>query len=103
MEASLVNDYPAAGALGLDCGTTNAVVALADGAGGWELIEFTKPHGSTAVFRFALCSGEDETARQGIASEAGCCEIAEYLQSPRGSRFVQSLKTVAASAHSTAR
>ena len=87
---------PAAGALGLDFGTTNTVVALADGAGGSELVEFTGPHKSDAVFRSALCFWEDEEARGGIACEAGPWAIAEYLQSPLDSRFVQSFKTVAA-------
>jgi hypothetical chaperone protein len=61
-------------ALGLDFGTTNSVVALADGKGGSQLLEF-----------------------DGVAHEAGPWAIAEYLQSPLDSRFVQSFKTVAAS------
>lgn len=86
-----------AGALGLDFGTTNTVVALADGSGGSSLVEFTGEHGSGAVFRSALCFWEEEGARNGIAHEAGPWAIAEYLQSPLESRFVQSFKSVAAS------
>jgi hypothetical chaperone protein len=88
-------DTPAA-ALGLDFGTTNTVVALADGRGGSELVEFAGEHGSGAVFRSALCFWEEDRAWQGIACEAGPWAIAEYLQSPLDSRFVQSFKTVAA-------
>ncbi|WP_374526377.1 Hsp70 family protein [Sphingopyxis sp.] len=87
----------AACALGLDFGTTNSVVALADGQGGSELIDFAGEEATGPVFRSALCFWEEESAWQGIASEAGPWAIAEYLQSPLDSRFVQSFKSVAAS------
>jgi hypothetical chaperone protein len=93
-----VNGRPAAGALGLDFGTTNTVVARANGCGGSELVEFAGAEATGAVFRSALCFWEEERAWQGIACEAGPWAIAEYLQSPLDSRFVQSFKTVAASA-----
>lgn len=88
----------ATGTLGLDFGTTNTVVAIADGDGGSELVEFHGPEEASAVFRSALCFWEEEGAWNGIACEAGPHAIAEYLQSPLDSRFVQSFKTVAASA-----
>ncbi|PAX07117.1 Hsp70 family protein [Sphingomonas lenta] len=91
-----MNGEPPAHALGLDFGTTNTVVALGDGAGGSELVEFAD--GTGAVFRSALCFWEEERAWNGIACEAGPWAIDEYLQSPLDSRFVQSFKTVAASA-----
>ncbi|WP_447763019.1 Hsp70 family protein [Sphingopyxis panaciterrae] len=84
-------------ALGLDFGTTNTVVALADGWGGSELVEFAGDDATGPVFRSALCFWEEERAWQGIAHEAGPWAIAEYLQSPLDSRFVQSFKSVAAS------
>ena len=87
----------ATGALGLDFGTTNTVVALAPGDGTSELVEFDGPEGLGAVFRSALCFWEEESAWNGIACEAGPHAIAEYLQAPLDSRFVQSFKTVAAS------
>jgi len=86
-----------ASALGLDFGTTNTVVALADGKGGSELVEFAGDEATGAVFRSALCFWEEERAWQGVAHEAGPWAIAEYLQSPLDSRFVQSFKSVAAS------
>jgi hypothetical chaperone protein len=86
-----------ASALGLDFGTTNTVVALADGVGGTELVEFGEDAATSAVFRSALCFWEEERAWQGIAYEAGPWAIDEYLQSPLDSRFVQSFKSVAAS------
>ncbi len=88
----------AASALGLDFGTTNTVAALTDGQGGSELVEFVGAAATGAVFRSALCFWEEERAWQGVAHEAGPWAIAEYLQSPLDSRFVQSFKSVAASA-----
>ncbi len=93
-------------ALGLDFGTTNTVVALAGGSGSTELVEFAGDtervafagdKATGAVFRSALCFWEEERAWQGVAHEAGPWAIAEYLQSPLDSRFVQSFKSVAAS------
>lgn len=84
-------------ALGLDFGTTNTVAALADGAGNSRLVEFEGEAATGAVFRSALCFWEEERGWNGVAHEAGPWAIAEYLQSPIDSRFVQSFKTVAAS------
>ena len=84
-------------ALGLDFGTTNTVVALADGEGGSHLVDFVGEEATGPVFRSAMCFWEEERAWQGIASEAGPWAIDEYLQSPLDSRFVQSFKSVAAS------
>ncbi|ONF95381.1 Hsp70 family protein [Sphingomonas jeddahensis] len=87
-----------ASALGLDFGTTNTVAALANGSGEAQLIEFAGEAATGAVFRSALCFWEDEGAWNGVAHEAGPWAIGEYLESPLDSRFVQSFKTVAASA-----
>ncbi|WP_447929297.1 Hsp70 family protein [Sphingopyxis fribergensis] len=88
-------DNAAASALGLDFGTTNSVVALADGRGGTGLVAFGDA--GDAVFRSALCFWEEERGWNGIAHEAGPWAIDEYLQSPLDSRFIQSFKSVAAS------
>jgi hypothetical chaperone protein len=93
-----MTSHATARALGLDFGTTNTVVALTDGQGGSELVGFPGNAATGAVFRSALCFWEEERAWQGIAHEAGPWAIAEYLQSPLDSRFVQSFKSVAASA-----
>lgn len=90
------SDSPAS-ALGLDFGTTNTVVALADGQGGSQLVEFAGAEATGAVFRSALCFWEEERGLNGIAHDAGPWAIAEYLQSPLDSRFIQSFKSVAAS------
>src|SRR3569623_2977984 len=84
--------------LGVDFGTTNSVVAQARG-GVSSLVDLDTPHGPEAAFRSALCFWEDEGVRGGIASEGGPWAIAEYLEFPEGSRFLQSFKSVAASAN----
>jgi hypothetical chaperone protein len=87
-------------ALGLDFGTTNSVAALAGAAGGTsELLSFAAPEGATdSVFRSALCFWHDDAVKGGLAVEAGPFAIAEYLEYPEDSRFIQSFKSVAASA-----
>jgi hypothetical chaperone protein len=82
-----------AAAIGLDFGTTNSVAAIACG-GRAELVPLLGPAGADPVFRSALCFWEDDAR---IAVEAGPWAIAEYLEYPQGSRFLQSFKTVAAS------
>ena len=84
---------------GLDFGTTNSVAALADAAGGApHLVAFDGPDGADAVFRSALCFWQDDAVRGGLAVEAGPAAIRAYLEDPGGSRFLQSFKSVAASA-----
>ena len=84
----------AAAAVGLDFGTTNSVAAVAR-EGVSELVALDGPVSSDPVFRSALCFWEEDAR---IAVEAGPWAIAEYLEYPEGSRFIQSFKTVAASA-----
>lgn len=83
-------------ALGLDFGTTNSVVALA-GGGESRLVEFAGAQATGAVFRSALCFWHEEGAKGGMAHEAGPWAIAEYMEYPEDSRFLQSFKSVAAS------
>ncbi|MBN8808708.1 MAG: Hsp70 family protein [Sphingomonas sp.] len=83
-------------ALGLDFGTTNTVVATSAGDGS-RLVPFAGEGATGEIFRSALCFWEEERGWNGIAHEAGPWAIAEYLQSPLDSRFVQSFKSVAAS------
>lgn len=83
-------------ALGLDFGTTNSVAALAaDGES--QLVEFAGEQATGAVFRSALCFWHDEAVKGGMAHEAGPWAIAEYMEYPEDSRFLQSFKSVAAS------
>jgi hypothetical chaperone protein len=86
-----------AAAVGLDFGTTNTVVALARNDAQADLLEFPGDRATGAVFRSALCFWQDEGVPGGVAHEAGPWAIAEYLDYPAGSRFIQSFKSVAAS------
>ncbi|SEK44926.1 hypothetical chaperone protein [Sphingomonas palmae] len=85
-------------AVGLDFGTTNTVGAVADGAKGAARLLTLDRDGGSEVFRSALCFWQDEDARGGLMVEAGPAAIREYLEYPDGSRFLQSFKSVAASA-----
>jgi len=82
-------------ALGLDFGTTNSVAAIATGQQS-DLVAFSGARATGAVFRSALCFWHDDAAKGGMAHEAGPWAIAEYLDFPQGSRFIQSFKSVAA-------
>jgi len=75
--------------LGLDFGTTNSVAAVARG----DASNLVALCGDDPVFRSALCFWEDA----GLHVAAGPRAIAEYLDYPEGSRFLQSFKSVAAS------
>ena len=80
--------------LGFDFGTTNSVAAIARGDGA-DLVMLDGPDDDAAVFRSALCFWEDEG---GVSVDAGPWAIREYLSFPQDSRFIQSFKSVAASA-----
>lgn len=88
---------PSPRSAGIDFGTTNSVVALASEPGEAQLVDYAAPEGTSAIFRSALCFWQDEDARGGVAHEAGPWAIAEFLEYPQGSRFLQSFKSVAAS------
>lgn len=83
--------------VGLDFGTTNTVVALARNDAEADLLGFPGERSTGEVFRSALCFWQDEGVRGGMDHEAGPWAIAEYLDYPAGSRFIQSFKSVAAS------
>jgi hypothetical chaperone protein len=87
---------PSLRSIGIDFGTTNSVVASGTVDGGAELIDFKSPDGISPVFRSALCFWQDDAVRGGIGHEAGPWAIAEFLDFPQGSRFLQSFKSVAA-------
>lgn len=83
-------------ALGLDFGTTNSVAAIATGDQS-DLVEFTGAQATGAVFRSALCFWHGDGPKGGLEHEAGPWAIAEYMEFPEDSRFLQSFKSVAAS------
>ena len=85
-----------AASIGIDFGTTNSVVAHARDGAQADMVRFAAPGGDTGVFRSALCFWQDGDVRGGLAHEAGPWAIAEFLDFPQGSRFLQSFKSVAA-------
>ncbi|UVI39571.1 Hsp70 family protein [Qipengyuania spongiae] len=87
---------PAARAIGIDFGTTNSVIATAHADGSTALVNFAAPGGPSDVFRSALCFWQDDAMRGGLGHEAGPWAIAEFLDFPEGSRFIQSFKSLAA-------
>jgi hypothetical chaperone protein len=83
---------------GLDFGTTNTVVAVTNAAAAPRLIAFDDEGRTDEVFRSALCFWHDDAASGGVTVEGGPAAIREYLEWPEDSRFLQSFKSVAASA-----
>lgn len=84
-------------ALGFDFGTTNTVMALAEGTTTHSLA-FTSPAGTADSMRTALSFMKD--ARAGAAAlkvEAGHAAIRQFIDHPGECRFLQSIKTFAAS------
>ena len=79
--------------LGVDFGTTNTVVAIADGEGGARVVRFPTPGGDVAAFRSVLSIREEAHA-----IEAGPWAIEAFLDDPDVTRLIQSFKSFAASA-----
>jgi hypothetical chaperone protein len=82
--------------LGIDFGTTNTVVALADAAGPAHLVKFPAPDGELFAFRSCLSfhAGDKPNER---AISAGPWAIEAYVEDPAETRFIQSFKSFAAS------
>jgi hypothetical chaperone protein len=93
-----MSSAPPAASIGVDFGTSNTVVALATRDGRVEAIRFE--HGGTArsVYPSALCFWQDRPG-SGLAprAEGGPWAIERLLEGRTALRFMQSLKTFAAS------
>ncbi|WP_421580361.1 Hsp70 family protein [Shinella sp. M31] len=86
-------------ALGLDFGTTNTVLALASGGGETQSMHFTSSVGETDTMRTALSFMKDPVlGAQALKVEAGQAAIRQFIDNPGDCRFLQSIKTFAASA-----
>lgn len=83
--------------LGIDFGTTNTVVALADASGPAHLVNFPAPEGDLFAFRTCLSfhAPADHPTERTIA--AGPWAIEAYVEDPADTRFIQSFKSFAAS------
>ncbi len=84
------------GALGLDFGTTNTVLALADGGAATHSMTFTSSAGEADSMRTALSFMKDGPGA--LSVEAGKAAIRQFIDNPGDCRFLQSIKTFAASA-----
>lgn len=84
--------------IGLDFGTTNSVCAFRGESGGIEAARFSQDAAEHDVFRSVLNFWtEGRRGSQTQYVEAGPFAIARFLAEPEGSRFLQSIKTFAAS------
>lgn len=83
--------------LGIDFGTTNTVVAMADASGPAHLVNFPAPDGDLFAFRTCLSfhAPAEHPAERTIA--AGPWAIDAYVEDPAETRFIQSFKSFAAS------
>ncbi|MBB2822020.1 UNVERIFIED_ORG: putative chaperone protein [Rhizobium esperanzae] len=85
-------------ALGLDFGTTNTVLATADG-GATHSMAFTSAAGTADSMRTALSFMKDaQLGASALKVEAGHAAIRQFIDNPGECRFLQSIKTFAASA-----
>ena len=82
--------------LGIDFGTTNTVVALADASGPAHLVRFPAPDGELFAFRSCLCFHAGERPNDRVIA-AGPWAIDAYVEDPAETRFIQSFKSFAAS------
>ena len=82
--------------LGIDFGTTNTVVALADASGPAHLVKFSAAEEELFAFRSCLSfHAGDQPNERSIA--AGPWAIDAYVEDPADTRFIQSFKSFAAS------
>jgi hypothetical chaperone protein len=84
-------------AIGVDFGTTNTVVALADAAGNVRPVRFSHADVVHEIFRSALCYEDIPGAPRRIEVSAGPFAIEQFLATPHEHRFIQSFKSFAAS------
>ncbi|QFY59525.1 Hsp70 family protein [Rhizobium grahamii] len=85
-------------ALGLDFGTTNTVIAMADGRETHSM-RFQSAAGVSDSMRTALSFMKDaHLGASALKVEAGHAAIRQFIDNPGDCRFLQSIKTFAASA-----
>lgn len=80
--------------LGIDFGTTNTAVAIADDAGVVTTAKFPVQDQMTSSFRSVLCfADEEEQGSRHLRTSAGPAAIADYIDFGSEARLVQSIKT----------
>ncbi|GLQ18192.1 Hsp70 family protein [Maritalea porphyrae] len=84
--------------MGVDFGTTNTVVAFAGSTGAVRSIKFGTGDAASDVYRSVLCFQRDESGSTARTEVSGGIEaIDTYLTSANDVRFIQSIKSHAAS------
>ncbi len=83
--------------LGIDFGTTNTVVALADADGQARLVRFVMPTGASAPAFRSVLSFQPGEGGGPLAVEAGPWAVEAFLDDPLETRLIQSFKSFAAS------
>ena len=84
--------------LGLDFGTTNTVMALSDTGSSSHSMRFTSSAGTTDSMRTALSFMKDRgLGAAALHVEAGQAAIQQFIENAGECRFLQSIKTFAAS------
>ena len=83
--------------LGIDFGTTNTVLSLADASGPARLVRFPAPEGQLFAFRSCLSFFAPAERPSDRHVAAGPWAIEAYVEDPAETRFIQSFKSFAAS------
>lgn len=83
--------------IGIDFGTTNTVVALAEAGRPAQLVRFPAPEGELFAFRSALSYHAPPERPRERTIEAGPWAIEAYVEDPLDTRFIQSFKSFSAS------
>ncbi|MGJ8528774.1 Hsp70 family protein [Maritalea sp.] len=87
-----------ASSIGIDFGTSNTVIALADAHANVRTIQFGAEADASDVYRSILCfQKQDGGGRHDIEVNGGAEAIEAYLTSANDVRFIQSIKSHAAS------
>ena len=82
--------------LGLDFGTTNTVIAVADSNGIAEVLTFPKDDAIMSAYRSVLCFWKDSNKGHRNV-ESGPWAMDRFIDDPHNCRFLQSFKSFAAS------
>lgn len=81
--------------IGVDFGTTNTVVSLADAAGAVRTLVYPSAQGPLPTFRTVLCYVSEEGESQSTTARVYCgpAAIEAFLQQGEDARLIQSVKT----------